>query len=200
MNSPAPRRHRQQSVERDAGHRQVWSWQQHSAPTRYPEVTHTHGKPQPSCSRTSRPHVSTKRLEFDVVKILVVIKIKYRLGPSSLPAFPDTPDEWPCVLQSEITQGRVILGEAAERPAVLALALLDRDIIDAGDAKPHQAATPKTRGASARLQAASAGARPIYNRGAAQPPGLGYFGGSTCMRAYSRTLLPPSPTNCPTGR
>src|SRR6266851_4189541 len=44
-----------------------------------------------------------------------------------------------CLLQSEIAQGRVIVGAAAKRPAVLALALLDRDIIDAGDAKPHQA-------------------------------------------------------------
>src|SRR3984893_894621 len=33
----------------------------------------------------------------------------------------------------------MIVGTAAERPVVLALALLDRDIIDAGDAKPHQA-------------------------------------------------------------
>jgi hypothetical protein len=33
----------------------------------------------------------------------------------------------------------VIVGAAAKRPAVLALSLLDREIIDAGDAKPHQA-------------------------------------------------------------
>jgi hypothetical protein len=33
----------------------------------------------------------------------------------------------------------VIVGPAAKRPAAFALALLDRDIIDAGDAKPHQA-------------------------------------------------------------
>src|ERR1700730_4131035 len=43
------------------------------------------------------------------------------------------------LLQSEIAQGRVIVGATAKRPVVLALALLDRDIIDAGDAKPHQA-------------------------------------------------------------
>jgi hypothetical protein len=42
-------------------------------------------------------------------------------------------------LQSEIAQGRVVVGAAAKRPVVLAFALLDRDIIDAGDAKPHQA-------------------------------------------------------------
>src|SRR5712671_4277675 len=33
----------------------------------------------------------------------------------------------------------MIVGTAAERPVILAPALLDRDIVDAGDAKPHQA-------------------------------------------------------------
>jgi hypothetical protein len=41
--------------------------------------------------------------------------------------------------ETEFAQGRMIVGTAAERPVILALALLDRDIVDTGDAKPHQA-------------------------------------------------------------
>src|SRR5215813_5546454 len=33
----------------------------------------------------------------------------------------------------------MIVGAAAERPVVLALALLDREVVDAGDAQAHQA-------------------------------------------------------------
>src|SRR5260221_4238508 len=33
----------------------------------------------------------------------------------------------------------MIIGAAAERPMILALALLDRKVVDAGDAQPHQA-------------------------------------------------------------
>src|SRR5215471_19432968 len=33
----------------------------------------------------------------------------------------------------------MIVGTAAERPAILALGLLDRQIVDAGNAQPHQA-------------------------------------------------------------
>ena len=42
-------------------------------------------------------------------------------------------------LKPEIAQRRVIVGAAAKRPVVLALALLDRQIVDAGDAQTHQA-------------------------------------------------------------
>jgi hypothetical protein len=33
----------------------------------------------------------------------------------------------------------MIIGAAAKRPMILALALLDRKVVDAGDAQPHQA-------------------------------------------------------------
>jgi hypothetical protein len=39
----------------------------------------------------------------------------------------------------EIAQGRVIVGAAIERPMVLALVLLDRQVVDAGDGHSHQA-------------------------------------------------------------
>src|ERR1700681_1850700 len=42
-------------------------------------------------------------------------------------------------LKIEIAQRRVIVGTAAERPVVLAITLLDRRVIDAGDAQTHQA-------------------------------------------------------------
>jgi len=32
----------------------------------------------------------------------------------------------------------MIIGAAAKRPMILALALLDRKVVDAGDAQPHQ--------------------------------------------------------------
>jgi hypothetical protein len=41
--------------------------------------------------------------------------------------------------KSEIAQGQVIVGTATERPMVSALALLDRKIVDAGNAEAHQA-------------------------------------------------------------
>jgi hypothetical protein len=43
------------------------------------------------------------------------------------------------ILKAEIAQGRVIVGAAAERPVVFAVALSDQQIIDAGDAQTHQA-------------------------------------------------------------
>src|SRR5262249_23073584 len=42
------------------------------------------------------------------------------------------------VLQAEVGEARILVGSAAERPMVLALAVLDRKIIDGGDAQPHQ--------------------------------------------------------------
>ena len=42
-------------------------------------------------------------------------------------------------LEAEIAQARVIIRTAAKRPMVLALALLDGEIIDAGNAQAHQA-------------------------------------------------------------
>src|SRR5260370_12397125 len=42
-------------------------------------------------------------------------------------------------LQAEAAQRRMLVGAAAERPMVFALALRDRQIVDAGDAEPHQA-------------------------------------------------------------
>src|ERR1700720_198098 len=42
------------------------------------------------------------------------------------------------ILEAEIAERRVIVGAAAERPAVFALALFDRQIVDAGDAQTHQ--------------------------------------------------------------
>jgi hypothetical protein len=41
------------------------------------------------------------------------------------------------LLKSEITQRWVIIGTAAKRPAVSALTLLDREIVDAGNAQAH---------------------------------------------------------------
>jgi hypothetical protein len=41
--------------------------------------------------------------------------------------------------KSEIAQGRVIVGTATKRPVVAALALRDREIVDAGNAQPRQA-------------------------------------------------------------
>src|SRR5438552_2730195 len=40
--------------------------------------------------------------------------------------------------KAEIAQTGVVVGAPAERPVVLALALADRQIVDAGDAQPHQ--------------------------------------------------------------
>ena len=42
------------------------------------------------------------------------------------------------ISEAEIAQRRVIVGTAAELPIIFALALLDRQIVDAGDPKPHQ--------------------------------------------------------------
>ena len=41
--------------------------------------------------------------------------------------------------RSKIAQSRMVVRAAPERPVVLALALLDRQVVDAGDAPPHQA-------------------------------------------------------------
>src|SRR6266581_2774276 len=41
--------------------------------------------------------------------------------------------------EAEIAQRRVIVRAAAQRPVVLAIAILDRNIVDAGDAHAHQA-------------------------------------------------------------
>jgi hypothetical protein len=41
--------------------------------------------------------------------------------------------------EAKITQRSVIVGAATKRPVVFALALLDRNIVDAGDAQAHQA-------------------------------------------------------------
>src|SRR5207253_6344850 len=41
--------------------------------------------------------------------------------------------------QPEIAQRKVIIRATAERPMIFAIALRDGSIIDAGDAKPHQA-------------------------------------------------------------
>ena len=38
----------------------------------------------------------------------------------------------------EIAQRKMVIGAAPERPMVLALRLLDRQIVDAGDPNPHQ--------------------------------------------------------------
>ena len=43
------------------------------------------------------------------------------------------------ILEAEIAERRVIVGAAAERPVVFALALFYPQIIDAGDAQTHQA-------------------------------------------------------------
>src|SRR5215469_771597 len=43
-----------------------------------------------------------------------------------------------CLLKSEIAQGWVIVGTATQRPVILAFALLDWQVIDAGDASAHQ--------------------------------------------------------------
>ena len=42
-------------------------------------------------------------------------------------------------LKSEIAQGWVIVGTATQRPVILAFALSDWQVIDAGDAQVHQA-------------------------------------------------------------
>src|SRR5215469_18285562 len=44
-----------------------------------------------------------------------------------------------CLLKSEIAQGWVIVGTATQRPMILALALLDWQIVYAGDPPTHQA-------------------------------------------------------------
>src|SRR5712691_213695 len=44
-----------------------------------------------------------------------------------------------CRSKAELAQRGVIVRAAAERPVILALALLDRKIVDAGDAQAHQA-------------------------------------------------------------
>src|SRR5260221_6377761 len=43
------------------------------------------------------------------------------------------------LLEPELAQGRVVVGTAAERPMIFALAFLDRRVVDAGDAQAHQA-------------------------------------------------------------
>src|SRR5215472_12813389 len=43
-----------------------------------------------------------------------------------------------CLLKSEIAQRWVIVGTATQRPVILAFALLDWQVIDAGDAQVHQ--------------------------------------------------------------
>jgi hypothetical protein len=42
------------------------------------------------------------------------------------------------ISEAEIAQRRVTVGASAERPVVFALALFDRQIVDAGDAQTHQ--------------------------------------------------------------
>src|SRR4029077_19832550 len=43
------------------------------------------------------------------------------------------------MLEAELAQRRVTVGTAAQRPVIFALALIDRQIVDAGDAQAHQA-------------------------------------------------------------
>src|SRR5438105_9571282 len=43
------------------------------------------------------------------------------------------------MLEAELAQRRVTVGTAAQRPVVFAIALFDRQIVDAGDAQAHQA-------------------------------------------------------------
>src|SRR5579863_4854132 len=43
------------------------------------------------------------------------------------------------LLQSQLAEARVTVGAGAERPVVFPLAFLDRQVVDAGDAQPHQA-------------------------------------------------------------
>src|SRR5580704_3978379 len=47
--------------------------------------------------------------------------------------------EYAAELKAQLGQRWVIVGTAAERPVMLALGFLDRQIVDAGDAPPHQA-------------------------------------------------------------
>src|SRR3954471_24832361 len=42
------------------------------------------------------------------------------------------------LLQLQIAEGRVIVGTAPQRPVIFAFALPDRQVIDAGNAQPHQ--------------------------------------------------------------
>src|ERR1043165_726917 len=41
--------------------------------------------------------------------------------------------------ETEIAQARMVIGPAAQRPMILALAFLDGQVVDAGDAQPNQA-------------------------------------------------------------
>src|SRR3984893_1108890 len=43
------------------------------------------------------------------------------------------------MLEAELAQRRMTVGTAAQRPVVFAIALFDREIVDAGDAQAHQA-------------------------------------------------------------
>src|SRR5262249_35739901 len=58
---------------------------------------------------------------------------------------PGIPDFAPLIrattqpLQPQIAQRWMIVGTAAKRPMILALALLDRQVVDAGEAQAHQA-------------------------------------------------------------
>src|SRR5262245_51950906 len=42
-------------------------------------------------------------------------------------------------LKTQIAEGRVIVGTPAEWPVIFTLAILDRQVVDAGNAPPHQA-------------------------------------------------------------
>src|SRR5580704_2544140 len=52
---------------------------------------------------------------------------------------PSSTLEYATELKAQLAQRWVIVGTATVRPAIFALAFLDRQIVDAGDAPPHQA-------------------------------------------------------------
>src|SRR3546814_10338084 len=52
---------------------------------------------------------------------------------------PDTLFPYTTLFRSEFVEGRLVVGTTAQRPAEQALALADRQVVDAGDARVHQA-------------------------------------------------------------
>src|SRR5215469_16208330 len=52
--------------------------------------------------------------------------------------FPTVQDSWQIRLQSEFTQGRVIIRPPSQWPMILALGFFDWEVVDAGNASAHQ--------------------------------------------------------------
>src|SRR5262249_53274489 len=84
--------------------------------------------PQGAESSRARPAMIAERRLFVVIA-----------APPFIMQGPGSSIELRVPLKAEVAERWVIVGATAEWPVIFALAILDRQVVDAGDAPPHQA-------------------------------------------------------------